>query len=42
MDRTPVLNMKQVDSLTKNLGLVIHLDPQAQFCVQPTQTVVPA
>ena len=26
MDRTPVLNMKEVDSLTKNLGLVIHLD----------------
>ena len=26
MDRTPVLNMKEVDPLTKNLGLVIHLD----------------
>ena len=23
MDRTPVLNVKEVDSLTKNLGLVI-------------------
>src|SRR4051794_16203797 len=37
MDRTPVLNMKEVDPLTKNLGLVIHLDSQAQFCVQTTQ-----
>ena len=26
MDRIPVLNMKEVDSLAKNLGLVIHLD----------------
>jgi len=26
MNRIPVLNMKEVDSLTKNLGLVIQLD----------------
>jgi hypothetical protein len=26
MNRIPVLNMKEVDSLTKNLGFVIQLD----------------
>jgi hypothetical protein len=29
--------MKEVDPLTKDLGLVLHLDSQAQFCVRPTQ-----
>jgi hypothetical protein len=27
MDRIPVLNMKEVDALTKNLSFVIRLDP---------------
>jgi hypothetical protein len=29
MDRVPVLDMKKVDPLTKNLGFVVHLDPEA-------------
>ena len=34
--RIPVFNVKKVDPLTKNLGLVIRLDSQALSCVQPT------
>jgi hypothetical protein len=37
MDRIPVLNMKKVDPLAKNLRFVIRVDSSAQSCVQPTQ-----
>jgi hypothetical protein len=33
----PVLNVKEVDPLAKDLGFVIRLDSQTLPCVQPTQ-----
>jgi hypothetical protein len=37
MNRIPVLDMKEIDSLAKDLGFVVRLDTQAQLCMKSTQ-----
>src|SRR6516164_2422861 len=41
MDRVPILNMEKIESLTKNLSLVIGLNSKTLPCINaPTQTLL--
>ena len=37
MRGVPILDVEEIKPLTEYLGLVVSLDTQALFCVQPTK-----
>ena len=39
MNRVPVLNVEEIDSLTKDLRLMVFLDSQTLFCVRGSKTL---